>query len=204
MKRLLLLSIALLFTSNLNAQVQEVKTKKDTISIADTTRYYLLYNKTIDYLKILEGFRNKPYGGSNGHRTIGYGHQIDHTFTKHIITIEQGDSILRDDFQKSINLVGKETGFDKRNSPEKLLALASFAFNVGGEMFLRSTLLLSVRRKKSLNEIKIQFERWIHVKTTIKTVGEDGKPKTEIKSIINPNLKRMRDFEFNLYSGKIK
>jgi len=187
MKRLLLLSIALLFAFNLRAQVKEDKLRKDTInSITNSISYDRLYSIVIENLKKLEGLRLKSYNGVGG-RTIGYGHQIGENFTKSEITIEQADSILKNDYDNAINFVRKETGFNEHNFPEKLLALASFAFNVGEGMFLKSRLLLYVKGNKLLEEIKAEFERWV------KANGKENK-----------NLKRMRDFEFNLYSGKIK
>jgi GH24 family phage-related lysozyme (muramidase) len=204
MKKLLLLIIALLFAFNLKAQVKEDKLRNDTIySITDSITYDSLHSIVIENLKKLEGLRLKPYNGVGG-KTIGYGHQIDKNFTKRVITTEQADSILRDDFQKSINLVIAETGFNKNNNPEKLLALSSFAFNVGGELFLCSTLLLCVKKKKSMKEIKAQFDRWVHMRVKTKTKNADGTTKVTIMKVVNPNLKKMRKFEYELYSNTLK
>jgi GH24 family phage-related lysozyme (muramidase) len=204
MKKLLLLIIALVFAFNLKAQVKEDKLRNDSIySITNSITYDSLHSKVIENLKKLEGLRLKPYNGSGG-KTIGYGHQIDKNFTKRVITTEQADSILRNDLQKSIDLVIAETGFNVNNNPEKLLALASFAFNIGGELFLSSTLLLCVKKKKSLKEIKAQFERWVHSKITTKTKNPDGTIKITRMKVINANLKRMRKFEYELFSGTLK
>jgi len=187
-KRLLLLSVALLFTLNLKAQIREVK--NDTISIINSSRYDSIHYIVIENLKKLEGLKLNVYQSSVGNKTIGYGHQSKNLI-KNTITIDEADSILNEDFEKSVVLVISQTKFRKNNNPEKLLALASFVFNIGGELFLRSTLLSHIKKNVPLKSIKIQFNRWIYYKS-------------KGKKIISLNLKRMRDFEFNLYSGKIK
>ena len=44
----------------------------------------------------------------------------------------------------------------------QLDALTSFAFNVGFGRLCRSTLLKTIRRRGSRNQIKRQFKRWVY------------------------------------------
>ena len=185
-KGLLLLTVALLFTLNLKAQKQKI----NTISISDTSSYVAIHYTVIENIKKLEGLKLKVYRSPDENKTIGYGHQTK-SHIKNFITVEEADSMLNEDFEKSIKLVILQTNFRKDNNPEKLLALASLAFNIGGELFLRSTLLSYVKKNKSSKEIKVQFNKWIYYKS-------------KGKKIISSNLRRMRDFEFNLYCGRIK
>lgn len=87
----------------------------------------LQFNKCIDELKKIEGFRSKPYFDVCA-MTIGYGHQItsaDSLLAE--VTEKEATELLIKDFRKRIDYV--EAKYNLKGN--KALALARFTFNLG-------------------------------------------------------------------------
>ena len=125
----------------------------------------------IKFLKIAEGFRNKPYKDSAGLLTIGVGHLLTNSELKsgviniagtnvswkNGITDAQIEDLLAQDvvrFEDAVNdlvtVYLTQYQFD---------ALVSFSFNVGVGAFEKST-LLKVLNQKLYENIPAQLARW--------------------------------------------
>ena len=112
----------------------------------------------IEKLMEMEGLRLEAYRDAAGVLTIGYGH------TK---GVREGDRIsdywakelLREDVEEVAQDV---LSLGVARTEGQLDALTSFAFNVGFGRLCRSTLLKTIRRRGSRNQIKRQFKRWVY------------------------------------------
>ena len=112
----------------------------------------------IEKLMEMEGLRLEAYRDAAGVLTIGYGH------TK---GVREGDRIsaywakelLREDVEEVAQDV---LSLGVARTEGQLDALTSFAFNVWFGRLCRSTLLKTIRRRGSRNQIKRQFKRWVY------------------------------------------
>ena len=112
----------------------------------------------IEKLMEMEGLRLEAYRDAAGVLTIGYGH------TK---GVREGDRIsaywakelLREDVEEVAQDV---LSLGVARTEGQLDALTSFAFNVGFGRLCRSTLLKTIRRRGSRNQIRRQFKRWVY------------------------------------------
>ena len=112
----------------------------------------------IEKLMEMEGLRLEAYRDAAGVLTIGYGH------TK---GVREGDRIsaywakelLREDVEEVAQDV---LSLGVARTEGQLDALTSFAFNVGFGRLCRSTLLKTIRRRGSRNQIKREFKRWVY------------------------------------------
>ena len=111
----------------------------------------------IEKLTEMEGLRLEAYRDAAGVLTIGYGH------TK---GVREGDRIsaywakelLREDVEEVAQDV---LSLGVARTEGQLDALTSFAFNVGFGRLCRSTLLKTIRRGGSRNQIRREFKRWV-------------------------------------------
>ena len=111
----------------------------------------------IEKLMEMEGLRLEAYRDAAGVLTIGYGH------TK---GVREGDRIsaywakelLREDVEEVAQDV---LSLGVARTEGQLDALTSFAFNVGFGRLCRSTLLKTIRRGGSRNQIRREFKRWV-------------------------------------------
>ena len=116
--------------------------------------------RACDFIAKFEGCKLDAYQDSAKVWTIGYGH------TKEVqkgmsITQEQAESFLASDssfFYKNVcEIVG---GICNEN---QIIALTSFAFNVGVENLRRSTLLKFVKQNpRNFPAIRKEFMRWVY------------------------------------------
>ena len=112
----------------------------------------------IEKLMEMEGLRLEAYRDAAGVLTIGYGHTRG---------VREGDRIsaywakelLREDVEEVAQDV---LSLGVARTEGQLDALTSFAFNVGFGRLCRSTLLKTIRRRGSRNQIKRQFKRWVY------------------------------------------
>ena len=111
----------------------------------------------IEKLMEMEGLRLEAYRDAAGVLTIGYGH------TK---GVREGDRIsaywakelLREDVEEVAQDV---LSLGVARTEGQLDALTSFAFNVGFGRLCRSTLLKTIRRGGSRNQIRREFKRGV-------------------------------------------
>jgi len=112
------------------------------------------YEKTIEYLKIHEGFANgKAYICPGGFNTIGYGHVILEGEKFEDLTEKQADSLLRVDFDKALNAVNKAV----KISGIKQLAIAHFVYTKGIGTFVNSGLKDKIVRGESIENDLLDY-----------------------------------------------
>ena len=187
MKKVTLLLSCILFFS-ITCFAPDLPTDEKAITetyerIQKEARFFSLYNQALNKLKEFEGLSLVAYADGHG-RTIGYGHFIEwFEDIPVIITEEEAEVFLRIDLEESIQTVEKNTGLNRFDNPEKVLALAHFVFNVGGPAFERSTLLKNLQAGLSIN---YEIVRWN--KATVK--GE---------KVILTHLSMRRHYELSLF-----
>jgi GH24 family phage-related lysozyme (muramidase) len=129
--KLLLIIIQILLTlfNNLNETTPSIGTKLTYKKSTRDYQYENLYNITIEFTKKNEGFRANWYD-DGGYACIGFG-QRQQFYHKRIvapITEEQGEEILRDSFNKHIQLVRR---LHPRLNRFEVLAMAHLSYNAG-------------------------------------------------------------------------
>jgi lysozyme len=112
----------------------------------------------IEKLMEMEGLRLEAYRDAAGVLTIGYGHTRD---------VREGDRIsaywAKELLREDVEEVAKNVlSLGVARTEGQLDALTSFAFNVGFGRLCRSTLLKTIRRRGSRNQIKREFKRWVY------------------------------------------
>ena len=112
----------------------------------------------IEKLMEMEGLRLEAYRDAAGVLTIGYGH------TK---GVREGDRIsaywAKELLKEDVEEVAQDVlSLGVARTEGQLDALTSFAFNVGFGRLCRSTLLKTIRRRGSRNQIKREFKRWVY------------------------------------------
>jgi GH24 family phage-related lysozyme (muramidase) len=113
------------------------------------------YEEAIRFIKEHEGYAGgKIYVDVAGIRTIGYGHVIlaTDTFTTKI-SKELADKLVRQDFDKAINAIERETDL----TGYKKIAMAHFVFAKGIGNFTRSNLKRLMEEGKPLDE---ELKKW--------------------------------------------
>ena len=96
----------------------------------------------IDLIKQFEGLRLKSYQDSAGYFTVGWGHKNatpppcdDCT----VFTADQAENVLNTDLEHVLSQIQGHIGVDLTDN--QLAALLSFAFNLGPNALINSTLL---------------------------------------------------------------
>jgi len=118
--------------------------------------------KGIEMLKELEGFRDKAYKDTGGVWTIGYGttkvngKPVQEGMTT---TPQEAELWLTTDLAEAQTTVNKEVRAPLTQS--MFDALVSFVYNVGGDAFSRSTMLLKLNQRNYLGAA-CQFDRWVY------------------------------------------
>lgn len=157
----------------------------DINAIIEQRNYDKLYDQVIESLKKFEGLSLDSYNCPAGYKTIGYGHLIKPSDRlPSSIGESVADSLLRADFDISINEVTRLTGYNRYKDAEKVLALAHFVFNMGSLKFEQSRLLSLIKVREP---IKYELMKWVHYRDKDSTV------------VVSTNLKRMRQYEATLY-----
>lgn len=111
----------------------------------------------IDLIKQFEGLRLDAYVCAAGVLTIGYGHTGPDVQPGMTITEEEADALLRADLEKFERCVSEALTVDVIQP--QFDALVSFAFNVGCQALLDSTLLKLIN-VEDFEGAAAQFARW--------------------------------------------
>lgn len=119
----------------------------------------------IELIKSFEGFRDVPYYCASGILTIGYGHVISQKEHYHSISEYEGEELLKRDLLRAELAV--INNIDISLSQNQFDALVSLTFNIGGGALQRSSIRQKINRKASIEEIKNEFLRWVHIKGRI-------------------------------------
>ena len=106
----------------------------------------------------LEGLRLEAYRDAAGVPTIGYGHTRE---------VEMGDKITPwwakellicdiEEVEEQVKALGVA------RTEAQLDALVSFAFNLGIDRLKNSTLLMFIKEKRNMRQIKQEWMRWVY------------------------------------------
>ncbi len=154
-------------------------------------KYLSLYNESLNKLKEFEGLSLVAYYDHKGY-TIGYGHFVERgEKIPPVISIQLAETLLKIDFEEAIQIVERNTGLDRVQNPEKVLALAHFVFNFGGDQFERSTLLKCIKADKPIDR---EIVRWNKASVVNPITAEVEK--VELK-----HLTMRRHYELDLYNS---
>lgn len=117
-----------------------------------------LSNKGIALLKEFEGLRLHEYIDAGGFLSIGFGHLLQNGERyENGITLEKAMELLEQDVQDAEFVVeGMVTVPLNQNQFD---ALVSFAYNVGGDQFAKST-LVRLLNDGMYDEVPHQLSRW--------------------------------------------
>jgi lysozyme len=115
----------------------------------------------LELLKVLEGFRAKPYADSGGKMTVGYGHLIvpgdGVGGNDDIITVSKATELLSNDVSRTVG--GVNNSVTSTITQNQFDALVIFAYNVGIGAFSKSTLLRMLNAGDVAGAAE-QFLRW--------------------------------------------
>lgn len=135
---ILILTLSYIFSNNtLYSRIINGNNFQEKVKV-EILNWNFNYEATIQYIKEHEGF-NKGYAYYcvAGYQTIGYGHLIQEGESfPYRLTKKQADNLLREDFNKALELVEKNTEL----TGTKKLAIAHFVFTKGIGSFLNSSL----------------------------------------------------------------
>ena len=149
-----------------------------------------VFREACNFIKPFEGLRLVAYKCEAGVWTIGWGH------TKGVkegqtITRDKAEEFLMSDTKSFYDFVYQEVGLICNKN--QIIALTSFAFNLGNKSLKDSTLLKAIKADpQNFTEIKKQFLRWDKLKKTV-----NGKT----AYISSAGLKSRRNKEFNKYKS---
>lgn len=187
-RQILLTLIIVLITFNLNAPIRivDIDERIETYKkVQKENEYFKLYEESLNILKDFEGLRLTPYVDANG-RSIGYGHYIKaYENLPILITEEYAEILLRIDFEHAINTVEQMTGLTRFDTPEKVLALSHFVYNLGSGNFANSTLLQNIKNNQPIDN---EIVRWTKIK-----IGNDV--------ICSSHLYKRRVYELTLFNN---
>jgi len=146
---------------NIPSSILSVKTdnqiqyEQKLFSFKQEMKWQLKYTHVINYIKEHEGFMPVKYKCAAGIPTIGYGHVL-HTFESipEIISEQQADLILRNDFDKALKYINYS--LPQLGSNQKL-ALAHFVFSLGIGRFNQSGLKQKIVNNEELDSIWLQY-----------------------------------------------
>lgn len=83
------------------------------------------------WIKACEGFRAHAYRDHRGHRTIGYGHNLDaHGQDFETITLQQAEQRFQLDYRQACRIARRIEGYE-RLAPARQGALIHMAFQMG-------------------------------------------------------------------------
>jgi lysozyme len=142
----------------------------------------------VDLLKKFEGFRSKPYKCSAGYPTIGYGHQINPHEKLDEVTIDQANSLLKQDVLWAERAINARLPNLTQNQFD---ALVCFVFNIGVSAFEKSSVLRFAR----LRDYKNALDYWAMYVHDGKVDPNTGKP------LISRGLQNRRNAEIALFKS---
>lgn len=137
------------------------------------------------FIRSREGFSATAYPDQQGFMTIGYGHKmLPGESYPNGITQAQADAMLQHDMSRATNAVNRSISVPLNANQHA--ALVSFAYNVGVNAFLNSTLARLLNEGKYA-EAAQQFPLWDHI-------HKDG------TLVVDPGLLARRTAEQTLFN----
>ncbi len=128
------------------------------------------YNKVSAYVREFEGFRPNVYTDTTGHRTIGYGHNLENG-----ITPEMAEFILKRDLETAERAVKDKFAWYFKLNDARQFVLLDMAFNMGlARLCTFKKMLAAVERGDYATAAKEMLDsRWaFQVKTRAEKLAE--------------------------------
>ena len=120
----------------------------------------IVLQKACDFIAKLEGCKLTAYKCPAGVWTIGFG-TTSGVKEGDQITLRKAGELLRRDTKEFLDCVRKEVG--SICNENQLVALTSFAFNLGNEALKKSTLLKVIKENtQNFTTIRKEFTRWVY------------------------------------------
>ena len=113
----------------------------------------------INLIKNFEGLRLEAYQCSSGVWTIGYGHTGSDVYKGRKITLNEAETLLKQDLAVHCNNVSSLVKV--KLNQNQFDALVSFEFNIGYGAFALST-LLKLLNAGDYTGAANQFDRWVY------------------------------------------
>lgn len=107
--------------------------------------------KLVAELKVEEGFREAPYKDTEGHATIGYGHELVSTDEFSYLTETQADEVLADDIARTAAELAVALPWTVELDEVRLRALLDMAFNLGVAKLCEFHRMLDCLRQRDWN-----------------------------------------------------
>jgi lysozyme len=138
--------------------------RKRIASALNTTAFASVSNKLFNVISNFEGFYAVPYWDRTGY-SVGYGSQYNWDQKRPVAKTEVIDKetaknwLLQEaaqDFEYVKSLVKVKL------TDNQLLALSSFAYNIGKAAFADSTLLELLNSGADISTVAAQFDKWVY------------------------------------------
>ena len=138
--------------------------RKRIASALNTTAFASISNKLFNVISNFEGFYAVPYWDRTGY-SVGYGSQYNWDQKRPVVKTDVIDKetaknwLLQEaaqDFEYVKSLVRVKL------TDNQLLALSSFAYNIGKAAFADSTLLELLNSGADLATVAAQFDKWVY------------------------------------------
>jgi len=138
--------------------------RKRIASALNTTAFATVSNKLFNVISNFEGFYAVPYWDRTGY-SVGYGSQYNWDQKRPVVKTDVIDKetaknwLLQEaaqDFEYVKSLVRVKL------TDNQLLALSSFAYNIGKAAFADSTLLELLNSGADLATVAAQFDKWVY------------------------------------------
>jgi len=138
--------------------------RKRIASALNTTAFASISNKLFNVISNFEGFYAVPYWDRTGY-SVGYGSQYNWDQKRPVVKTDVIDKetaknwLLQEaaqDFEYVKSLVRVKL------TDNQLLALSSFAYNVGKAAFADSTLLELLNSGADMATVAAQFDKWVY------------------------------------------
>jgi lysozyme len=138
--------------------------RKRIASALNTTAFATVSNKLFNVISNFEGFYAVPYWDRTGY-SVGYGSQYNWDQKRPVVKTDVIDKetaknwLLQEaaqDFEYVKSLVRVKL------TDNQLLALSSFAYNIGKAAFADSTLLELLNSGADISTVAAQFDKWVY------------------------------------------
>jgi lysozyme len=138
--------------------------RKRIASALNTTAFATVSNKLFNVISNFEGFFAVPYWDRTGY-SVGYGSQYNWDQKRPVVKTDVIDKetaknwLLQEaaqDFEYVKSLVRVKL------TDNQLLALSSFAYNIGKAAFADSTLLELLNSGADMTTVAAQFDKWVY------------------------------------------
>ncbi len=140
-------------------------------------------DQAIALIKRWEGCVLKVYKDVGGLPTIGYGHLLQHDEHIEELTQQEAEDLLIRDVERIAKAIRRDIKYPYMSDNE-FCALVSFAFNLGPQSLLTST-LLRLYNKGMIQEAADEFLKWVFANGK-RLKGLERRRKSERQLFLSP------------------